>query len=176
MKRSMIAGLMLVSTFVLPQETIVSSDAVAAYKEGVSKVEANDTVAGMKLIEQSADAGYSEAQKLVGIIYNNGNLVKRDMQKALKYYKLAAGQGNKDVITGISSIYLEQHNIKAAFPWAKKAADNGDVQSMSFVGMVYLNGKVVPKNEAAGLNYLKNAARKGDKDAIDVMNALHQAY
>ncbi len=46
------------------------------------------------LIQKSADAGYAEAQYYLGLCYEQGTVVPKDIDIAKKWYGLAADQGN----------------------------------------------------------------------------------
>jgi hypothetical protein len=51
---------------------------------------------GVLTLESYAKAGYADAQFELGGCYHTGNAVKKDEQKAARYYKLAADQGHVD--------------------------------------------------------------------------------
>lgn len=62
-----------------------------------------DTEAGMALIKEVADAGFSDGQFYLGRLLMEGKHVKKNMPLAKKYLKLAAKQGDPD-----ASSLLEQ--------------------------------------------------------------------
>ena len=62
-------------------------DASAAYERG-------DYVQAMKLFRQLAGNGHQWAQRRVGSMYAEGKGVPQDYQEAVKWYRLAAAQGN----------------------------------------------------------------------------------
>lgn len=49
----------------------------------------------LEQVELSANAGNSDAQCALGIIYSNGLRVERDEAKAVKYFELSAEQGHE---------------------------------------------------------------------------------
>lgn len=55
----------------------------------------------------SADQGYAKAQNNVGYCYEFGEGVESDMQEALRYYKLAADQGNELSLLRLAKIAEE---------------------------------------------------------------------
>ena len=65
-----------------------------------------------KLILKSAKQGNSNAQFLIGLIYNEGKLKPQDSEKALKWIKEAAEQGNDDAISWLAPKFdLKQDTI-----------------------------------------------------------------
>ncbi len=73
---------------------------------------------------------------------NNGNL---EAQKKL----------------GIYYIELKQPNYKKAIIWFEKAAAQGDMKSISWLGYIYEFGKGVSKNYKKAVEYYQVAANKG---------------
>ena len=62
-------------------------DAVAAYDRG-------DYAQALKIFRQLATKGNAEAQYNLGTIYHEGNAVTQDYKEAVKWYRLAAAQGD----------------------------------------------------------------------------------
>ncbi len=52
-----------------------------------------------------ADRGDAEAQNNLGVAYESGSGVLKDMKKAIKYYKLAADQGYGDAQYNLGVCY-----------------------------------------------------------------------
>lgn len=52
----------------------------------------NEQKEALSLIQESADAGIAEAQYYLGLCYEQGSVVKKDIEKAKKWYRLAASQ------------------------------------------------------------------------------------
>ena len=63
-----------------------------------------DVNKSFKLILKSAKKGNSDAQFLIGLIYNEGKLKSQDSKKALKWIREAADQGNEDAIRVLKSL------------------------------------------------------------------------
>jgi len=56
---------------------------------------AKDPVATLKFVKQSAAKGYPVAQAALGSLYEKGNMVEKDLQRAYAFYTLASRQGDK---------------------------------------------------------------------------------
>lgn len=55
----------------------------------------------------------------------------------------------------------------------KARAARGDSSSMRNLGMMYLNGRAVPRNPAAALRWFAKAAEAGDADALIILGEMH---
>ena len=77
---------------------IIVGDKIAQRMAGIMLLNGigteKNTKEGMRLLEESGRRGDSEAQCLLGEIYEKGILVQKDLQKAQKWYGEAAAQGN----------------------------------------------------------------------------------
>ena len=52
----------------------------------------NEQKEALSLIQESADAGIAEAQYYLGLCYEQGSVVEKDLDLAKKWYRLAASQ------------------------------------------------------------------------------------
>ena len=58
----------------------------------------------MKWYRLAADQNNAEAQYDLGIMYENGQGVKRDRMKAVRFYRMAAGNGNEEAREALERI------------------------------------------------------------------------
>lgn len=82
-------------------------------------------------------------------------------QKAIKVSKKAAKKGDPEaqLNMGRALIELKTHEDSlAAFEWMTKSAEQGNSYAMNNIGMFYLSGDIVKKDEALGIEWLKRAA------------------
>ena len=63
----------------------------------------------VKLFRQAADKGNAQAQYNLGIMYKNGQGVKRDDKEAVKWFQRAADQGHAKAQSNLGVI--ENHHI-----------------------------------------------------------------
>jgi TPR repeat protein len=59
---------------------------------------------GFKLYQKSANLGNCVAQYNLALMYENGNGTKRDMSKAIYWYKKSAKQGDKDAVNRLNNL------------------------------------------------------------------------
>ena len=64
-------------------------DAIAAHGRG-------DYAQTLKILRPLSEQGNARAQSNLGVMYNNGHGVTQDYKEAVKWYRLAAAQGDAD--------------------------------------------------------------------------------
>lgn len=129
------------SVVLAPVVLVAGTSAASDFKKGVEAFKERDGVTALKLLLPLAKNGNSRAQALVGEIYFEGSRIYPGIER----------------------------DDKAAWFWIKLAADNGDVESQSFLGSEYLfatgNGEI-PNDPKIGITWLLKAANKGYVPAI----------
>lgn len=108
--------------------------------------------------------------KLLGEMYEFGEVTKQNFNIALKYYRKAADKGDAYSICKIGIFYqfgqgVEQ-NDSLAFIQYQKAANAGDAWGQRCVAICYLNGAGTKQNIEYAHNWFKIAAKNGDDEAI----------
>lgn len=74
------------------KEKAEQGDAEAQYKMGYFGATSQDCI---KWMGASADSGYSQAQYYIGMAYEHGKCVARDLELAKRMYRMAAEQGDQ---------------------------------------------------------------------------------
>ena len=82
-----VAVIILMSSLAAPVAAGPFEDAVAANEKG-------DHATGLRLLRELADRGDARAQLKLGGMYDDGRGVAQNDAEALKWYRLAADQGN----------------------------------------------------------------------------------
>ncbi len=116
------------------------------------------------------------------------------LEQAFKFYKRAADQGSGDAMFAVGNLYFHkrfhgvpslaslmmpwdeaplQPDMAASFRWFMKAAQAGNINAMSNVGVLLANGIGCGKDPQAGRAWLEKAARAGNKYAE---KALHDFF
>ena len=96
----------------------------------------------------------------------------------VNYYNLAAELGDVEaqVTLGQLNFYgahgLDQ-NIQAAEQFFRKAAAQGNTESMAKLGQMYLNGIGVEQNNQTALEWYKKAAAQGDSNAQNGLGVIY---
>lgn len=95
---------------------------------------------GFKLAKEVADRDNTIAQVLVGNLYEDGKGVKKNMDEAYKYYKLAADKGSSDAIDKMKLKYMyscEEADQKEYNYWLQKSAEAGDLNDLNTIILGY---------------------------------------
>jgi len=108
--------------------------------------------------------GDAFAQYNLGMMYENGEGVPQDYKTAVKWYKLAAEQGNADAQRNLRIL---QKKVTEQIQRKKlhERAEQGDVFFQYNLGFMYSNGKGVLQDYKTALKWYKLAAEQGDNRA-----------
>lgn len=83
-----------------------------------------------------AERGDSKAQSRLGLMYSNGQGVKKDPSEAIKWFRRAAEQGNAEAECSLGLLYLEGAGVPPdpveAYKWLSLSASQG----VDFAGQV----------------------------------------
>lgn len=135
--------------------------------------------AELKTVEPDAQNGSASAQNRLGEMYEFGQGVTRDPQKAYQWYQAAARQG----------LVAAQHNLgrsynfgtgvaqdfETAERWYLKAAAKGYTRSMFFLGTMYSNNRGSDKSQDTNIiayAWMHNAALLGNDTASAIERRL----
>jgi len=86
---------------------LLTSLAHADFTDGVAAYVRGDYEAALKELRPLASQGNTEAQFLVGLMYNNGQGVPQDYGAAARWYRLAAEQGIDDAQFTLGVMYQD---------------------------------------------------------------------
>lgn len=126
-----------------------------------------------RLLKLASDAGHLMATNNLGLSFIQND--PKDVEKGLDYIKIAADNGVVDACANFAFFKFNQRILKAedeidinnyvddidfksvAF-YAKKAAENDNVDAQSLYGSLLVNGLGVGLNKSEAANYFKKAA------------------
>lgn len=136
--------------------------------------------------EKAAEQGKADAQSILGDMYASGRGGPKDLDKAVVWYRKAAEQGNARARGNLRKLYLEGKIFPTlddqAGAWWRKlaeqakseaetfsrfraAAEAGDVDAETQLGLLYLNGIGTPKDRAKAGIWFGTAAEHGQIEA-----------
>ena len=101
-------------------------------------------------LTQSAEAGDTPAQFLLGLRYGTGDGVPLDYQQSAYWFRKAAEQGLSPAQYLLGGQYEKGQGVpqdyEQAANWYRKAAKQGYVEAQSNLGHMYFNGQGVPRD------------------------------
>lgn len=117
-------------------------------------------------LEKAADQNQVEAAMELAGMYDEGKLVKREIQKANELYRKAAELGNPDGAYNYAYAYEVGDGVDidkdTAFKWMKKAAELGHISAQLELAYFFATGYGCEKNETAA-RYWWDLVSKNEK-------------
>ena len=133
-----------------------------AYFSGVEGVVTKDPVLAVTWYKKAAERGNPSAFFNLGLIYDLGYGVKQDYRMALFYYEKAVELKVEMAMLNAGVIYRMNGDVDKARSYFKRVAEAGEVRGMRLYGELLLEDK----RYTEAFRYLRNAALKGDGDAM----------
>uniref|UniRef100_A0A096LQP4 Death ligand signal enhancer-like n=1 Tax=Poecilia formosa TaxID=48698 RepID=A0A096LQP4_POEFO len=133
----------------------------------------------------SAQHGYNKAQFNTGVCYEKGRGVRKDKEKALHYYKLAAISGHKQAQYRYAKLLLANRGhqsteeVNTAIKLLEEAATAGltkDNSALFLLGQCYESGIEVQQNLKMAVEFYKRAAQAGNKQAKRLLTPPDNSY
>lgn len=117
---------------------------------------------------KAAAQNHDKAMAMLAYMYDDGKLVKRNIQKANELYRKAAELGNAEAAYNLAYSYLNGVGVdvdnERAFALMKNAAEIGYDAAQHELGMMFANGIGCKKNKTAARYWLKLALKGSDKE------------
>jgi TPR repeat protein len=117
---------------------------------------------------KKAEAGDAVFQELMGECYADdvsSDGIPVDSVEAMKWYRLAADQGNAKAQRNLGVILGVPKDIAETVKSHRKAADQGDAKAQYNLGVMYQYSLGVPKDIAEAVKWYRKAAEQGNKPA-----------
>lgn len=116
-----------------------------------------------------AEEGDVEAQFGLGMLYQYGRGVVRDLEVAARWYRRAAEQGSMRAQTQLAGMYARGDGVDEdwdqAIAWWRKAARQGSVRAQFHLGQAFQYGSGVERNLDSAVQWYGEAAAQGYRPA-----------
>ena len=120
-------------------------------------------------LRKAAEQGLASAQNNLGVAYDNGEGVAKDLVEAVKWYGKAAEQGNAKAQFNLGVAYRNGEGVAKdvveAVKWYGKAAEQGNAPAQFNLGNAYSNGEGVAKDLVEAVKWYGKAAEQGNAKA-----------
>ena len=144
----------------------------ASCEKGVPASIGGEPLTFMMEWQPLAENGNAIAQYKLGTMYDYG--VLRNPKTALKWYTLAAKQGNTDAQNNLGGIYNKgkgvSQNYKTAVKWYRLAAEEGCADAQFNLGSMYFSGNGVSKDRQIARKWWRLAAERGHPSGQTMVN------
>ena len=161
--KSVIIGLgaCLLAVFGISTGNLAQAQENPNFQAGISAYQSNNLALAYKEFLAAAQAGHSNSQFNVALMYEQGIGIGKDEKEAVVWYSKAAEQGHAAAQYNLAfSEYGRGTGIDfaKANDWYRKAAAQGDPLAIGNLGMLYLRGQGVKQNKVVGVALLMASA------------------
>jgi len=110
------------------------------------------------------------------LMYDTGQGVPQNYTEAVKWYRLAAVQGNAVAQFNLGLIYAKGESVPQdyteAAKWYRLAAEQGDTEAQANLGTMYINGEGVIQNDIDAYMWVSIAASSGDLKTLEILDLV----
>jgi TPR repeat protein len=115
----------------------------------------------------------------LGLFYEYGYGVKKDLKKAFDLYSKGAKLGEQSAMFGLAEIYRwgkgTKQDVQKAVIWFKKAIKQGSLSSMANLGKIYSRGEGnVKMNKITAYKYWSRCAKSTEDNSIAIEYCQNQ--
>ncbi|KAF9970316.1 hypothetical protein BGZ73_006996 [Actinomortierella ambigua] len=119
-----------------------------------------------------------DAHNLLGWAYGSGRGVKRNDEKAVWHYRIAAEGGHKRAQFSLGTMYYDGRGIEQsdteALSWFRKAAEQGDSLAQNNLAWMYDLGRGVEQSDQEAYEWRLKSALQECKEAQFVIGSLYE--
>ena len=133
----------------------------------------------LNALRARAALGNRKAQFRLASSYYFGKGVPQDYAEALRWYKMAADQGEPDAEDGLGYMYFAGRGSKQdyaeALRWYKRAAEHGNAKGQFDLGTVYNEGIGLPPDYIEASRWFLKAADQNYANGEDALGYMYYA-
>lgn len=129
----------------------------------------------IRLLTESADNNFAPAQYILGKLLYRGEIIPRDLERAVGYLEGAAAQDNPYAAYLAGKILLTEDSVKDVIRAIRNfeiAAKNGNDFAEYQLGKLYLYGKETERDYSTAVFYLSSAAEHGNRYAEQLLHSI----
>ena len=157
--------LLLFNTVCITSFAQALEDANVLFEEGCKFYDQKDTVNAFKSFQKASELGDSQAQTSLAIMYEKGEGVPQDYNKAIYWYQKAADQGNVYAQNNLAVMYengygVERSILEAAILY-REAAEGGVANAQYGLAWIYENERGFSLDYSRAVYWYQKAAEQG---------------
>lgn len=164
-----------ISILVIAEQALAGplDDAKAAYVK-------KDYPTALGLWRPLAEGGNAEAQRGLGILYENGWAVPRDENQAVDWYRKASAQGDAQAEYRLGMRFVMgnsvlPHDVSQGLVLMQKAGEHGYIHSFSAIADFYRTGGYgISEDTAIAISWYRRAADLGDAPSQGRLGWIYQ--
>lgn len=155
----------------------LSSIHATELEDGFQAFTAGNYEQALRLWLPLAEKDNNDAQYNLGILYQKGLGVEKNLKTAFIWYKRAAANGNTDAMYNLGIMYDQgkviYRSAKDATKWWQKAAELGNAAAQFNIAVEYAYGRTLGKDVDKAIMWWKKSAKQGHNDS---RTALYRVY
>ena len=128
-----------------------------------------DSQQAVHWFSKAATAGHEHAGSLLGLMYQNGWGVAKNLTESEKWWEFVALRGNPTGMVSLAKLYLKgtgkAPRITEAIKWFEKAYENGAVEAAFELSELYSRGLGVKEDQTVAVAWLEKAMKGGWTEA-----------
>lgn len=157
---------------------LTAQPARANFEDGVRAYLAEDYAAALELWRPLAEEGHAPAQFGMGLSYENGRGVERDLTEAAVWYRKAAEQELADAQFNLGNLYLNATGVPRdpieAVRWFRRAAEQDMPHAQVNLGYSYETGSGVTQDAVKAVAWYRRAAEQNFPQAQYYLGAAYE--
>ena len=142
------------------QDTLEESDEGPPYAQ-----DSADLWPDIYSLKRDAAEGSPTAQCALGLRYTKGDGVQKNLEEAVRWYRMAAEQEDAWGQFLLGMCYSDGRGVvqddQEAAAWVRKSADQGLVAAQYSLGVMYGKGEGVPEDSSEAIKWYRKAAEQG---------------
>ena len=147
-------------------------------EEAKAKLLQKDYTAAHAIYLTLANQNDAKACYNLGLMYQQGDGVSRNMDEAVNWYSKSADLGYKEAQYTLAALVFQRQIQSISYPQAvtyyEQAAKQGHVKSQLNLGMLYFRGDVIAQDLPAAVYWLTLAASNHNSEAQGYLAQLYQ--
>ena len=128
-------------------------------------------------LRAAVEAGNTNAQNDLGVLYAYGHGVPQDYREAVRLFRLSSEQGNTDGQNNLGILYRDGLGVPQNYAEAVKllglAAEQGNSHGRYNLGVMYRDGRGVPQDYRETVRLFQLAAEQGNATAQNALGAMY---
>jgi uncharacterized protein len=147
-------------------------------EEARQKLAEKDFAAAHAIYLSLANQNDAKACYNLGLMYQDGDGVAKNLDEAAKWYTKSADLGYKEAQYTLGALVFQRQiqsiSYRQAVTYYEQAAKQGHVKSQLNLGMLYFRGDVIAQDLPAAVQWLSLAASNNSSEAQGYLAQLHQ--
>jgi TPR repeat protein len=170
---------LLVGVFSATLASSIGAAAAAPMDDGLAAYSRGDYATAYRLLSWAAGPeGNPRAQEMLGRMYEAGQGVPRNYDRARSWYVMAVEKGNGDAMEALGALYQfglgMPKDLAKAVEWYRNGVLKGSARARVRLAICHLQGDGVGQDFGIASELLKAAALQGNASAQDKLGTLYR--